>query len=255
MRIYEVNVKGDEVVFGQGKKIDFKVRAHQLADFCYLIENVFTNKVLRDDLSEVLVTLDTAFLAKGAAGKVVPTVRLAFGEMVGLVSRKRSVMDELLEGWRIDLANVRYDDLATALEGFAAIPKYSYSMPMMTADGEFVANKLGDDYLGTVLQFNAAAEGKGEKPVVAREDLFQDRDVKEESALVSKKAVGSIEDRGTHRVVHFKPEYHHVGCGGNVIDVTVETPMSADDLKQALGREDIPVTMPAKPAGGSSFKL
>lgn len=245
MRFYEVNVQGDEVTFGQGKKIDFKVRAHQLADFMYLIENVYSDVKVNDDLTTRKMSLDTAFLAPKAAGLVVPTARLAFNELGSFFSRRRSVMDSLLEGWRLDLTNVDYDALAAANDDFAAIDKYSYTIPMMMGDGEFVHDKLEQDYLGTVLQFNAAANGQAEKPSVYREDLYDSRDVKIEPALVSKNAVGSIEERGTHRVLHFKSEFDHEGRAGNKVSVTVETPMSVEALKVALGREDIAVIMPS----------
>lgn len=246
MRFYEVNVKGDEVAFGQGKKIDFKVRAHQLTDFVYLIENVYSDVKVNDDLTTTPVSLDTAFLAPRAAGLVVPTARLAFNELSSFFSRRRSTLDTLLEGWRLTLMNVDYDALAAASDAFAAIDKYSYTIPMMLGDGEFVYGKLEEDFLGTVLQFNAAAKGQGEKPSVYREDLYDGRDVTIEPALVSKQAVGRIEDRGTHRVVHFKPEFDHQGRGGNKVSVTVETPMSLEALKAALGRHDIAVTGPSR---------
>ena len=235
MRFYNVNTRGDKVVFCQRGKESFKVRAHQLTDFVYLIENVHSGEKVNDDLTTRKFSLDTAFLAPGAAGFVVPTARLTFNELGNFVARRRSVMDELLEGWRID--------------------KYSYTIPMTTADGESVRDKLEDDYLGTVLKFQAAAKGQGDKPQVYRDDLYDDSHVNIAAALVSKEAVDHIEDRGTHRVLHFKSEYHHIGRAGNVVDVTVNTPMSADELKQALGREHLRVVTPSSnDLGGSAPK-
>lgn len=255
MRFYNVNMRGDEVVFGQGEKESFKVRAHQLADFVYLIENVYADEKVNDDLTTRKYTLDTAFLAPGAAGFVVPTARLTFNELGSFLTRRRSVMDELFDGWRLDLADVDYDALAAVSDDFCALETYSYTMPMMMGDGEYVGDKLEDDYLGTVLKFQAAARGQGEKPQVYRDDLYDDSHVNIAAALVSKEAVGHIEDRGTHRVVHFKSEYHHMGRAGNVVDVTVKTPMSADELKQALGREHLRVVTPSSnDLGGSALK-
>ncbi|MEC8664182.1 MAG: hypothetical protein VXY16_01770 [Pseudomonadota bacterium] len=255
MRFYNVNTRGDKVVFCQRGKESFKVRAHQLADFVYLIENVHSGEKVNDDLTTRKFSLDTAFLAPGAAGFVVPTARLTFNELGNFVARRRSVMDELLEGWRIDLFDVDYDALSEASDDFCAIDKYSYTIPMTTADGESVRDKLEDDYLGTVLKFQAAAKGQGDKPQVYRDDLYDDSHVNIAAALVSKEAVDHIEDRGTHRVLHFKSEYHHLGRAGNVVDVTVNTPMSADELKQALGREHLRVVTPSSnDLGGSAPK-
>lgn len=249
---FTIEPRNDDIVFkAQGKEV-FAVSRHKMADFCYLIETVFRSgdrpgAALRQGRAESQTgSYDTMFLTADAVEKIDPVEVPALTEARAFAAGRRSYLDDLEDGWRLTVIDTPFSALAATLDDFALVPVFSYSIPLAPASR--VPAEGRDQYGDLLIRFKMAAQGKGEMPQLDNPALFEQDDLYEYDSLIFKQAVGSIEDRGVYRILHFKPDYAHTGRAGNKVSITVKTPLDVDDLRRVLGPDDIPVTRPEPPA-------